>query len=143
MARYVTTIESALAPVEAFAFMADFSNAIRWDPSVVDASRSSGAGLGAGSMFDLVVVFGGRRIPMRYEIVFYDEPRVFVVEAQKASFTSRDTISVAPAEGGSKVHYDAVLEFKGFGRVLDPVMQLLFNHTGGKAATGLRAALNP
>ncbi len=80
---------------------------------------------------------------MRYEIVFHDEPRVFVVEAQKPSFASRDTIGVAPAEGGSKVHYVAMLEVKGFGRALDPVMQLLFNGTGGKAATRLRAALNP
>ena len=41
------------------------------------------------------------------------------------------------------MHYDAMLEFKGAGRLLDPMMQLLFNRTGDEAAAGMRAALNP
>ena len=143
MARYVTTIESKLSPAEAFAYMADFSNALHWDPSVVEASRSATGAVGNGSTFDLVVKFGGRKLPMRYEIVSYDEPRVVVIEAQQPSFTSRDTITVAPIGDGSTVHYDALLEFKGPGRMLDPIMQLIFNRTGDKAAAGMRAALNP
>jgi hypothetical protein len=123
--------------------MADFSNAVRWDPSVVEALRTSEGALGEGSTFDLVVEFGGRKIPMRYEIVSFDEPRSFVVEAQKASFVSRDTITVAPAGDGSTVHYDALLELKGVRRALEPLMQLLFKRTGDKAAAGMRAALNP
>ena len=39
MARYVTTIPSTLPQVEAFAYMADFANARRWDPSVSEACR--------------------------------------------------------------------------------------------------------
>ena len=143
MARYVTTIESKLSPAQAFAYMADFSNALQWDPSVVDASRSGAGAVGNGSTFDLVVKFGGRKLPMRYAIVSYEEPRLVVIEAQQPSFTSRDTISVEPAGDGSSVHYDALLEFKGPGRALDPIMQLLFNRTGDKAAAGMRAALNP
>jgi len=142
VARYVTTIESTLSPAEAFAYMADFSNALEWDPSVVEATRATTDPVGAGSSFDLVVEFGGRKLPMQYEMVSYDEPRSFVVESQKPSFTSRDTVTVSPAAAGSTVHYDAVLEFKGAGRLLDPVMQLLFNRTGAKAAAGMRAALN-
>ena len=38
MARYVTSIESRLTPAGAFAYMADFSHASEWDPSVVEAS---------------------------------------------------------------------------------------------------------
>ncbi len=143
MARYVTTIESTLSPAEAFAYMADFSNAVHWDPSVVEASRSTGGPVGEGSAFDLVVKFGGRRLAMKYELVAYDEPHSFTVESRQKSFISRDTVTVAPAGVGATVHYDAVLEFSGGGRALDPIMQLLFNRTGAKAAAGMRAALNP
>ena len=143
MARYVTAIESTLSPAEAFAYMADFANALHWDPSVVEASRSTEGPLGEGSAFDLVVKFGGRRLAMKYELVAYDEPRSFTVESRQKSFTSRDTVTVAPVAAGSTVHYDAVLEFSGGGRALDPIMQLLFNRTGAKAAAGMRAALNP
>lgn len=136
MARYVTTIASTLAPEAAYAYMADFSNALEWDPSVTEAKRSGE------SAFDLVAKFGGRGVPLHYETVASDPPRSLVLEARKPSFTSRDTITVAPAPGGSTVHYDARLEFTGVGRVLDPLMQLLFNRTGAKAAAGMRAALN-
>jgi hypothetical protein len=143
MARYVTTIESTLSPVEAFAYMADFSNALHWDPSVVEASKSTAGPPGVGSGFELVVKFGGRKLPLRYELVFFDEPHSFVVESPQKSFTSRDTVTVSPAGSGSTVHYDALLEFNGAGRLLDPLMQLLFSRTGNKAAAGMRAALNP
>jgi hypothetical protein len=143
MARYVTTIESKLSAAEAFAYMADFSNARQWDPSVVEASRSGEGAVGNGSTFDLVVTFGGRKLPMRYEIVSYEAPRLVVLEARQPTFTSRDTITVtATAGGGATVHYDALLEFNGLGRLLDPIMQLIFNRTGDKAAAGMRMALN-
>jgi hypothetical protein len=143
MARYVTAIESRLTPAEAFAYLADFSHAAEWDPSVVEASSPDGRGLGKGSRFDLVVKFAGRTIPMAYEIVAYDEPRAFVIEAQNPSFTSRDSITVSPRGEGSTVHYDALLVFKGVARMLEPLMQLLFGRTGDRAAAGMRATLNP
>lgn len=143
MARYETTIESTLSPGEAFAYMADFSNARHWDPSVDEATRASEGPLQTGSAFDLVVSFGGRKLPMRYELLSYDEPRGVVLEARNKRFTSRDTITVAPAGDGSAVHYDAQLELKGAGRLFDPILQLLFNRTGAKAKSGMQAALNP
>jgi hypothetical protein len=148
MARYQTTIESALSPAEAFAYMADFSNARHWDPSVETASQLHGGPVGPGTEFHLVVRFGGRRVALHYTIVSFDEPRSFVVEARQPSFVSRDTVTVAtPGDAsqqqGSRVHYDAALDFRGVGRVLEPILQLLFNRTGAKAAAGMRAALNP
>ena len=143
MARYVTTIQSTLPVAEAFAYMADFSNARHWDPSVETATCSTTEPVGNGAGFDLVVRFAGRKLPMHYSIVSYDEPRLVVLEALQPTFVSRDTITVAPEAEGSSVHYDALLEFKGAGRLLDPLLQLIFNRTGDKAAGGMRTALNP
>ena len=143
MARYATTIESTLSPAASFAYMADFSNAREWDPSVLDAHPEGDGTIGRGTTFQLVVVFAGRRVPLRYEIVEYEEGRRVVLEASRTGFTSRDTITVAPAAVGSTVHYDALLELHGPRRVLSPLMQLLFDRTGARAAAGLRAALAP
>jgi hypothetical protein len=148
MARYVTTIESALPQVEAFAYMADFANARLWDPSVSEARRISEARrlgeaqLGIGSAFDLVARFGGRDVPLRYEIVEYDAPRRVVLEAQRPGFVSKDTITVESARNGSIVHYDATLAFGGLGRLFDPVMQRIFNRVGARATLGMQTALN-
>ena len=96
MARYTTTIESSLTPDEAFAYMADFSNAQEWDPSVAEAKRLGD--VGADAAFDLVVRFGGRKLPMRYETAAFDaEQRRVVLQADNPRFTSRDTITVTPA----------------------------------------------
>ncbi len=80
---------------------------------------------------------------LHYEIVGFAPPQRVTLEAKQASFTSRDTITVEPAAGGSAVHYDAALLFRGAGRILDPIMQLLFNRLGDHAAAGLRRTLNP
>ena len=137
MARYVTDIESRLSPEEAFAYMADFSNAKHWDPSVSKAER-----LDDGT-FDLVAKFGGKDVPLRYTAIEHDPPRRVVLEAARPGFVSRDTITVSPAAGGSTVHYDARLEFGGARKVLEPLMQLVFSRVGAKAQAGLETALNP
>ena len=143
MARYVTKIESALPQAEAFAYMADFANARVWDPSVSDARPVGEAPIGLGSASDLVARFGGRDVPLRYEIVAYDAPRRVVLEARRPRFVSTDTITVEPAENGSVVHYDAALAFGGVGRLLDPVVQRIFDRVGARATLGMQAALNP
>jgi Polyketide cyclase / dehydrase and lipid transport len=143
VARYVTTIESKLPAEEAFAYMADFSNARVWDPSVSEARRVGDGAIGTGSAFDLVSRFAGRDVPLRYAIVEYDPPRRVVLEARRPGYASRDTITVEPAAHGSNVHYDALLAFHGLGRLLDPVMQRIFRRVGVRATAGLEAALNP
>lgn len=143
MSRYVTKIESRLSPPEAFAYMADFSHARIWDPSVSEARRVGEGPVEVGSEFDLVARFGGRDVPLRYSIVEHDPPRRVVLEARRRGFVSRDTIRVEAAAQGSTVHYEATLVFSGLGRLLDPVMQGIFNRVGARATVGIQAALNP
>jgi len=66
-----------------------------------------------------------------------------VLEARRPRFVSRDTITVEPDASGSIVHYDATLAFGGVGRLLDPIMQRIFNRVGARATLGMQTALNP
>jgi Polyketide cyclase / dehydrase and lipid transport len=143
MARYVTTIGSRLPPEQAFAYMADFENARSWDPSVSEARREGGGPVGLGSAFRLVSRFAGRNVSLRYTIVRYEPPRLLVLEAEQPSFLSHDEITVERDGDGSAVRYDARLEFRGARRVLDPLLQLIFNRVGARAATGMARTLNP
>src|SRR3954469_4204532 len=143
MARYITTVESKLSQEAAFAYMAAFTHARIWDPSVSQARRADESPIQVGAAFDLVARFGGRDVPLRYEIVEHDSPRRVVLEAQRPRFVSRDTITVEPAGNGSVVHYDAMLAFAGVGRLFDPVMQRIFNRVGARATLGMQTALNP
>ncbi len=143
MARYTTTIDSALSPAAAFAYMASFDNAREWDPSVVEARRLDSGELAVGSAFAVVSKFAGRSVPLQYRITELDATRRVVLEAWNGTFGSVDTITVAPAAGdASTVTYDARLVFKGVARFADPLMQLAFNRVGRKADASLRVHLN-
>jgi hypothetical protein len=143
MARFVTEIESVLPPDEAFAYMADFSNARVWDPGVSRAERLDEGPIRVGSAFDVVARFAGRDVQLRYEIVEHAAPSRVVLEARRPGFVSRDTITVTAAEHGCVVRYDALLEFAGLRRLFDPMMQRMFNGVGADAEAGMREALNP
>ncbi|MEI8106160.1 MAG: SRPBCC family protein [Actinomycetes bacterium] len=143
MARYTTSIRSTLSAADAFEYMADFSNALVWDPSVSVAHRVGSGPLAVGAEFELVARFAGRDVPLLYRVAEIDVPHRIVLEAVKPGFASRDTITVEPSDLGSVVHYDAVLAFSGSGRLFDPLMQLVFNRVGAKARAGMATALNP
>ena len=121
--------------------MAAFENAREWDPSVIEARRTTDGPLGAGTSFDVVSRFGPRRVPLTYTIIRYEPDRLVVLEARSKGFVSTDTITIEPAGDASRVTYDAVLAFGGVGRLADPVMQLVFNRVGRRAEARLREVL--
>ena len=141
MARFTTTLISRTSPAETFAYLADFSHAAEWDPSVLEARRTGEGPVGIGATFALVTRFGPRVLPLTYRIVRYEPDRVVVLEAHGSRFVSADTITVEPAGHGARFTYDARLVFSGAARLADPLMQAVFARIGRRAEAGLREAL--
>lgn len=141
MARYVTTIDSPRSPEDCFAELSDFSSAEQWDPGVVRAARADDGPIAVGSRFDLVAAFLGREVPLTYEIVELEAPRLVVLRAENATVVSLDRITIEPHGKGSRVTYDADLTLKGPLRVLDLGLRAVFGRIGDHAAAGLRAHL--
>jgi hypothetical protein len=144
MASYRTTIRSSMSPEEALAYLADFTSAATWDPSVVEAIRVDGPGpVAIGARFRIVSRVNGRDVPLDYEIVDLVSGERVVLRAESARLVGTDTISVEPVDDGSLVGYDAVLGLKGPARLLDPLLGLVFRRMARRAAVGLELALNP
>ncbi|QGG95947.1 SRPBCC family protein [Actinomarinicola tropica] len=142
MARYRCTIETPLSVEDAFDYMARFSHASEWDPSVVRAEMVTDEPVGEGSEFEVVVRSLGREMPFRYRVTEHDRPRRVVLRAERGSIVSEDTVTVtALSVGGSAVTYDAELRLSGPARILDPLLGLLFQGIGRKAESGLRREL--
>lgn len=142
MARYRCTIDTPLTVEESFDYMARFSNATAWDPSVVAAEMSTPEPVGVGSVFELVVRSLGRELPFRYEVVEHDRPGRVVLRAERGSIVSEDTVTVtALSVGGSAVTYDADLRLSGPARIFDPLLSLVFQKLGRDAEAGLRREL--
>jgi hypothetical protein len=145
MARYTATIDAPIDITDAFDYLAEFSSTEQWDPGVSEAEMLTPEPVGLGSRFRVVASLAGRPVPLTYEITEFDRPRTVTVRAENSSTISEDTITfTAPStDPGSpiSVRYDADLRLKGAFRIFEPVIGLMFNRIGDRAAAGLRAAL--
>ncbi len=142
MARYTISISTPMTPDEAFAYMADLRNFAEWDPGVVNVDQVEGSGPGPDAVFDVKVKAVPKDLVLRYRTTSYESPTRVVARAESKLLTSLDTITVAPDGAGSIVTYDAELTMNGLLGIVDPLLGLAFNQIGGRAADGLRAALD-
>ena len=141
MARYATSIATPMSADEAFAYLADVTRYPEWDPSIIGVVQVVGAQPEVGSTYDLTIKTLGT-ITMRYRISRFSPPRRMVIVAKSLTLNSADEILIQPSGRGSIVTYDAHLNFRHLGGVLDPLLQLVFNRIARRAAEGLRRVLH-
>jgi carbon monoxide dehydrogenase subunit G len=127
---------------ETFRDRADFTHLPEWDPGIARVKRLDSGPLARGARFEVVARFGGREVPMTYELAVYDETSL-VAELRGVASRVRavDRIRVTPKGSGAEVHWAADLELEGVLRLTTPVMRRLFARTARKAMSGLRARL--
>ena len=141
MARYVTSVATPLSSAEAFAYMADVSHFVEWDPGIKRVSRVAGDGPGVGAAYELTVEAGTTTV-MRYEVTEYEAPRRLLLVARTPFLTSVDEIRVEPSGAGSIVTYDAKLTLNGLLGLFDPLLGLALRRIGHRAAAGLARVLS-
>ena len=142
MAKFITTIVSALPPHEAFARMAAFDRVPEWDPAT-QASVLVGAERGLGAEFDVTTRFAGKTQNVRYRMSVYEPLHRFVLDATLPNgIALRDEITVAPDGTGSLVTYDARILPRGVWRLADPVFKVVFGRIGARATPGLERYLD-
>ncbi len=142
MPHYVGTVDSAMKPAELFDYMAEFTNAERWDPGTKSAKRLDSGAIGEGSRFELVVEVMGRETTLVYEVVEYQRPARVALRAESNTASLLDTMTVAAADGHSVLTYDARLELKGARRLFSPLMAVVFRRLCERGRAGLVRELN-
>jgi hypothetical protein len=142
MARYIASVETAWEREAAFGFLADFSNASEWDPSVPRARSLSADPLAVGARFEVAFEMFGRVSELTYETIEIEAPRRLLLRSELPTAVSLDEMSfdIRPG-GGTIVTYDADVQFKGPARLLDLPFRLLFARIGDKARDGMRERL--
>jgi hypothetical protein len=142
MAHYTTSIETGAPAEVAFAYLADFSNAQHWDPSVVRAQRLTPEPIDWGSRFEILLGFpGGVTTRLEYRITRFDPNRCIAFEADTKALRCLDTIEIERRAHGCRVHYDADLRLHGAAYLLDLPIHLAFQISGARSVRGLESAL--
>lgn len=139
-------IDTNLPLDEAFGFVADFSNAARWDPGVasserIDAGPNAGV-VGIGSRFRLGVRMGGRVAPMDYEITAWDPPHRVVLEGAGSGVSAVDDIRFQATPSGTRIDYVADIRLRGLLRLLSPFAGGAFATIARNARQGMQRALD-
>lgn len=142
MARFLTSLGCSWTPQRVLAYMAEFSNATEWDPSVVAARSLDPGPPRRGSAYELTVAVGRRRhVTLHYVITELSGSAVELL-AETRWLRSRDRITVSGATGGSRVTYDARLSLRGIARPLSAVLAPPFHRTAIRALVSLRRVLS-
>ena len=139
--RFREQIEVPRPLPEAFAYVAEFSNAERWDPGIAESRKVGDASVGTGTRFDVVALFRGKRIPFRYEVTAFEENRRLVLEGEGDNALSTDEIAFEASGDGTRITYEADLRMKGLYRVAEPFLRGTMAEMGRKALAGLQAEL--
>jgi hypothetical protein len=114
-----------------FAVVADFGRLQEWDPFVDRSEQVVGAGLEPGARYRLATPVG---LTLHYELVEIDRPHRVAYRGGTKRVTSVDTISVAPLGSAVEIRFESVLHFRGWTRVIAPLV-LLSLWLGGRLRT--------
>ena len=137
------TIETSLPVDDAFEFVADFANAMHWDPGVATSQRIGSGPVAVGARYKLGVRMRGRVVPMEYRITRYEPPRRVVLEGQGSNVEAIDDIRLEPTStGGTRVHYTADIRLTGLLRLAAPFAGGAFERIARDAADGMRRTLD-
>jgi carbon monoxide dehydrogenase subunit G len=140
--RITEHIETPLAPEAAFAFIADFANAMHWDPGTVTSERIGDGPVGLGARYRLGVRLGSRVAPMEYRISTFQPPHRVVLVGEGSGVSAVDEIRFEPSGTGTRIDYSADIRLGGVLRLVQPFLGRAFAKLGRDALAGMQRALD-
>lgn len=135
-------VHTTLPVDEAFAFVADFANAERWDPGVATSVRTSEGPVGLGSRYRLEVRMRGRVAPMDYEITVFEPSRRVVLTGTGSGVDAVDDIRFEATDAGTRIDYVADIRLRGLLRLAAPFAGGAFATIARDARDGMQRALD-
>jgi len=135
-------VDTRLAIDEAFAFIADFSNSMLWDPGTVTSEPVDPGPTSVGSRYRLGVRMGSRVVPMEYRITLFEAPTRVVLEGSGSNVEAVDEIRFSPSATGTRIDYTADIRLGGAMRLVQPFLGRAFAKLAQDAVDGMRRALD-
>ena len=142
MTRITEHIETPMAPEAAFAFIADFANAMHWDPGTITSERIDDGPVGVGARYRLGVRLGGRVAPMEYRISAFEPPHRVRLVGEGSGVSAVDEIRFEPTGTGTRIDYTADIRLGGVLRLIQPFLGRAFAKLGRDALAGMQRTLD-
>jgi len=122
--------------------VADFANAMHWDPGVATSERIDAGPVGVGARYRLGVRLGGRVASMEYRITVFEPSRRVVLAGAGSGVSAIDEIRFSPSGTGTRIDYTADIRLGGLLRLAQPFLGGQFARIGREALAGMQQALD-
>lgn len=135
-------IETTLPIEDAFAFIADFSNASRWDPGVATSEAVQPGPVALGATYRLGVRMRGKVAPMDYRVTTFEPPTRVVLTGEGSGVSAVDEIRFERTPTGTAIDYTADINLGGWMRLIQPFVGGAFEKIAKDALGGMQRALD-
>lgn len=139
---FVHTMDVPTPPAAVHAYVSDFKNLPRWDPTIKRVDQITPGPVGRGTHYVVVLSFLGSETTMDYDVKEFQPPVAAQLVGVAANATATDTITIEPTPTGSRLTWHAEITLTWPARILDPVLKLLFARDVAKAMANLERELS-
>ena len=116
-------------PQRTISYLADFGNAVEWDPGTQACTRNDAGPVCVGANWHNTSKILWITTELTYTLESLTDDQVILV-GHNDSATSTETISVRPDGSGSRITYRNDLELRGPGKLAGPFLKILFEILG-------------
>ena len=141
MTKVSRSFDVDVPPDVAVPYLADFANAVEWDPGTVTCVRNDSGPVRVGSSWHNTSKLAGISTELTYTLEELGDERVVLVGRNKTA-TSKETIDVVPSGTGARVTYENDLALNGAAKLAAFPAKLLFEKVGNDVEKQLSEALN-
>lgn len=138
---FTHTMDVPTPPAAVHAYVSDFKNLPRWDPTIKRVEQITPGPVGSGTRYLVVLSFLGAESQMDYGVREFQPPVRAVLTGVASNAVATDTITIEPTPTGSRLTWQAEITLAWPGRLLDPLLKLLFSRDVAKAMANLEREL--
>ena len=107
---------------EAFGFLSNLENDVKWRSEWVETRKTSEGPIGVGSTFCLTGEFLGRRIPTNYAVIAYEPNRSAAWKTVSGPLPLTFRRTFEHVEGGTRFAIKYAAELHGFFKLVMPLL---------------------
>jgi carbon monoxide dehydrogenase subunit G len=139
---FTHTMDVPTPPAAVHAYVSDFKNLPRWDPTIKRVDQTTPGPVGSGTRYVVVLTFLGAESTMDYTVKEFQPPAHAQLVGVASNAVATDTITIEPLPTGSRLTWHAEIVLGWPARILDPVLKLLFSRDVAKAMANLERELS-
>jgi carbon monoxide dehydrogenase subunit G len=122
------------------AYLADFSNAVDWDPGTLECVRADHGPAYEGAHWHNISEFRGRRTALTYRLARMAADRLTFVGCNDTA-TATDDLAFEARGESTLVVYDITIKLNGLAKLADPVLRREVERMGDAVTRSLPAAV--